>query len=240
MSPGSVLPAVAALLAVGVVLLAWRRPTRSRRPLHGPVAAAARRAGRGRLSRMLGPRGAGDRRAAELEWVEGLAAELSAGRDPVSALVAASAGSSRSSPAAATVCPHAVAAARSGADVAPALHVDGARSELVRGVAACWEVAAGSGAGLAASLVVLADAARETERVRHELRAGLAEPRATAVVLAALPALGLFLGSMLGAEPLRWLVGSRFGLLVLLAGLVLEGVGAWWAWRIAASLEAQL
>jgi tight adherence protein B len=186
---------------------------------------------------MLGPRGAGDRRAAELEWVEGLAAELSAGRDPVSALVAASAGSS---PAAATVCPHAVAAARSGADVAPALHVDGARSELVRGVAACWEVASGSGAGLAASLVVLADAARETERVRHELRAGLAEPRATAVVLAALPALGLFLGSMLGAEPLRWLVGSRLGLLVLLAGLVLEGAGAWWAWRIAASLEAQL
>jgi tight adherence protein B len=133
-----------------------------------------------------------------------------------------------------------VAAARAGADVGPALLADGARSETLRGVAACWEVASGSGAGLGASLTVLADAARETERVRRELQAGLAEPRATAVVLAMLPGLGLLLGSMLGADPLHWLLGSRLGPVVLVAGLALEAVGAWWAWRIAASLEAQL
>ena len=87
---------------------------------------------------------------------------------------------------------------------------------------------------------MLADAARETERVRRELQAGLAEPRATAVVLAALPALGLLLGSMLGADPVHWLLSSRLGVLVLVTGLALEAVGAWWAWRIASSLESQL
>jgi len=167
----------------------------------------------------------------ELAWVEALVAELSGGRDPASALVAASSATS--------TCPAAVAAARTGGDVAAALRTS-ARSPLARGVAACWEVAQGSGTGLAASLATLADAARETERVRAELRTGLAEPRATAVVLAALPLLGLLLGTALGAEPVDWLLGSVPGRIVLLAGLALEGLGAWWSWRITVSLEAAL
>ncbi len=167
----------------------------------------------------------------DLAWVEALVAELSGGRDPAAALVAASASNA--------VSPHAVAVARTGGDVAAALRRS-ARTPLVRGVAACWEVAQGSGAGLAASLATLADAARETERVRGELRAGLAEPRATALVLAALPALGIILGSALGADPLHWLLGSTPGRFVLAAGLVLEAVGTWWSWRITASLEAAL
>jgi tight adherence protein B len=101
-------------------------------------------------------------------------------------------------------------------------------------------VAQGSGTGLAASHATLADAARETERVRGELRAGLAEPRATALVLAALPVLGLILGTALGADPLHWLLGSAPGRLVLVAGLALEAVGTWWSWRITAALEAAL
>ncbi len=167
----------------------------------------------------------------ELAWVEALVAELSGGRDPAAALVAASASNA--------VSPPAVAVALTGGDVAAALRRS-ARTPLVRGVAACWEVAQGSGTGLAASLSTLADATRETERVRGELRAGLAEPRATALVLAALPALGLVLGSALGADPLHWLLGSTPGRLVLAAGLALEVVGTWWSWRITTSLEAAL
>jgi len=167
----------------------------------------------------------------ELAWVEALVAELGGGRDPASALVAASASAS--------ACPEAVAVARTGGDVAAALRAS-ARTPLTRGVAACWDVAQGSGTGLAASLATLADAARETERVRAELRTGLAEPRATAVVLAALPLLGLLLGTALGAEPVDWLLGSVPGRIVLLAGLALEGLGAWWSWRITVSLEAAL
>jgi tight adherence protein B len=209
----SYLPVLAALAA----LLAW--PPRVARPRW--VTTIVTRA------RMPARRDDPD----ELLWVETLVVELGGGRDPASALVAASA--------AAAVCPEAVAVARTGGDVAAALRTS-AGTPLARGVAACWEVAQGSGTGLATSLATLADAARETERVRAELRTGLAEPRATAVVLAALPLLGLLLGTALGADPVQWLLGSAPGRLVLLAGLALEAVGAWWSWRITVSLEAAL
>lgn len=177
-------------------------------------------------------RAAAVRRAAEGEWLDALAAELGAGRDPASALVAV--------PASASVCPRALAAARSGGDVARAMLGDGERSPTLRSTAACWEVASGSGAGLAASLVVLADSAREDERVRAELEAGVAEPRATALVLACLPAVGMALGAGLGAQPLAWLLGTPVGRAVLAAGLLLEAAGAVWAWRITTSLEEGL
>jgi tight adherence protein B len=180
------------------------------------------------------PGQAAARRAAELEWVESLVAELRAGSDPRSALVISAAATPR------PVVPAALAAARAGAEVADALTADAVASELLRGVAACWSVAEGSGAGLASALVSLADSARAAERVRRELHAGLAEPRATAMVLAGLPLLGLLLGTALGADPLSWLLGSSAGRVVLGLGLGLEVLGAWWAWRIATRLEAQL
>jgi tight adherence protein B len=181
------------------------------------------------------PVGAEVRRRAALEWVEALAAETRAGRDPLSAVVAAAAQLDRApDPVVA-----AAAAAAAGGDVAAALRAPGA-GDLLLAAAACWEVASGSGAGLAASLTALADAAREDERVRRELRTGLAEPRATALVLAALPAVGLLLGAALGADPLAWLLGSPPGAVVLASGIVLEALGALWSWRIVRSLEAAL
>lgn len=212
-------PAVVAALVVLVVLVLAPPPVRARPcavlpTLRRPTAEAARR------------------RAAELDWLDALAAELAAGGDPVWALARV--------PASAAVVPRAAAAAAAGADVVPALRGDATRSPTIAAVAACWEVAAETGAGLAASLAVLADAGRETERVRGELEAGLAEPRATAVVLACLPAVGLALGAMLGAEPLPWLVGTAPGRAVLAGGLALEVVGVAWSWRIARSLERSL
>ena len=184
-----------------------------------------------RVERPGRSRSAGGASAAELAWVEALVAELWAGRDPDAAVVVASSATS--------AFPEVAAVARAGGDVVAALRVS-ARSALSRGVAACWEVAHGSGTGLAASLTVLADAARDTERVRNELRAGVAEPRATAIVLATLPLLGVALGTALGAAPVPWLLGSAPGRVVLAAGLGLEAVGAWWSWRITVSLEAAL
>ena len=180
------------------------------------------------------PGQAATRRAAELEWTESLVAELRAGADPIGALVASASAAPR------PVVPCALAAARSSGNVAGALATDAASSELLRGVAACWAVAEGSGAGLSAALVSLTDSARAAERVRRELHAGLAEPRATALVLAGLPLLGLVMGTALGADPLAWLLGTVAGRAVLGLGVVFEAVGAWWAWRIASRLEAQL
>ena len=179
-------------------------------------------------------RGDGARRRLEaVEWVEALLAEVLAGSDARAALMAASASMPR-------VAPRAVAAARGSADIAAALASDGERSPLVASVSACWAVAAGTGAGLAASLATLADSARETERLHRELRAGLADPRATALVLAGLPVVGLGFGAMLGADPFAWLLGSPVGMCVLIVGLALEAVGSVWAWRIAVSCEALL
>jgi tight adherence protein B len=180
------------------------------------------------------PGGAAARRAAELEWVESVVAELRAGADPVGALVAAESAAPR------PVAPGAAVAVRSGADVATALERDAGASTLMRGVAACWSVAQGSGAGLAAALLSLADSARAAEAVRRELHAGLAEPRATALVLAALPLVGLAMGVALGADPLAWLLGTAAGNAVLAVGIALECAGAAWAWRIASRLEGEL
>lgn len=215
---------VAAASAVLLVLVLLPQPAR-------------RRSGARWLLRLpRRPRGRGsERRRAELEWVEALAGETRAGRDPASAVIAAG----PLAPGSPSVV-LATAAAGSGGDVASALRSDAAASDLVRAVAACWDVAHGSGAGLSASLTALADAARENERVRRDLQAGLAEPKATAWVLAGLPLVGLGLGASLGADPLAWLLGTGAGRLVLGAGLVLEGIGALWSWRIVTSLEADL
>lgn len=63
-------------------------------------------------------------------------------------------------------------------------------------------------------------------------RAGLAGPRATALVLAGLPVLGIALGQAMGAAPLRVLLGDGIGgaLLVIGVGLVIAGVA--WSDRI--------
>jgi len=201
-----------------------------------PSTSPVQRAGRRLLPPLQWQRRSGaERRRAELEWVEALAAETRAGRDPASAAVAAGS-AAPASPAVVL----ATAAAAGGGDVAAALRTEASASDLVRAVAACWEVAHGSGAGLSASLTALADAAREGERVRRDLRAGLAEPKATAFVLAALPLVGLGLGAGLGADPLSWLLGTAAGRLVLGVGLILEAVGALWSWRIVRALEADL
>jgi tight adherence protein B len=214
----------AAMLALGSVLVVvLLRPPRVHARALPSVRVPTWRPGR-----------AGARRAAELEWVESVVAELRAGADPVGALVAAESAAPR------PVAPGAAVAVRSGADVAVALERDAGSSALMRGVAACWSVAQGSGAGLAAALLSLADSARAAEAVRRELHAGLAEPRATALVLAALPLVGLAMGVALGADPLAWLLGTTAGNAVLALGMALECLGAWWAWRIAARLEAEL
>ncbi|MBZ9641326.1 type II secretion system F family protein, partial [Streptomyces sp. PSKA30] len=106
------------------------------------------------------------------------------------------------------------------------------------GPAACWRVAVDRGAGLAAGLDRLEAALRAERDQRAELRAQLAGSRSTAVMLAALPALGLLLGAALGADPLHVLLHTGAGLGCLLIGGVLESVGLWWALRIVKGAES--
>lgn len=125
-------------------------------------------------------------------------------------------------------------AARLGGDVPSALRVMSERpgGEPLASVAAGWEVASRSGAGLADVLERLAGVLRTDEDVRREVAANLAAPRATATMLAVLPVFGIGLGTALGADPLGVLLGTLPGALCLCAGSVLAVAGLFWVERI--------
>ncbi|MFJ9818803.1 type II secretion system F family protein [Streptomyces sp. NPDC101151] len=206
----SLIPVVAG--AAGVPVL--RRTRLARR---------ARRAREGRADAVIGLCGA-------------LAGEVRAGRQPGEALLRAARDSGGLGDAQVAV----VAAARFGGDAPGALAVAARQpgAEGLLGLAACWRVAVDQGAGLAAGLDRLEAALRAERDQRADLRAQLAGARATALLLAALPVLGLLLGSAMGADPLRVLLHSGAGLGCLVAGAVFEGAGMWWAARIVRGAEA--
>ncbi|MGW0281585.1 type II secretion system F family protein [Streptomyces sp. NPDC003236] len=188
-----------------------------------------------RLARMAGR--ARERRVnAVIGLCGALAGEVRAGRQPGEALLRAA----RDSGGLGEAQDGVVAAARFGGDVAGALAVAARQpgAEGLLGLAACWRVAVDRGAGLADGLDRLDGALRAERDQRADLRAQLSGARATALLLAALPALGLLLGSAMGADPLRVLLHSGAGLGCLVAGAVFEGAGVWWAGRIVRGAEA--
>ena len=60
----------------------------------------------------------------------------------------------------------------------------------------------------------------------------LASTKATVVVLAGLPIMGLGMGLLLGADSISWLLGSTTGRVCLFFGLGLELVGWLWIKRL--------
>ncbi|MFE5208390.1 type II secretion system F family protein [Streptomyces sp. NPDC056600] len=193
-----------------------------------------------RVRRASGVRAEHDRRAeAVIALCGALAGEVRAGRQPGEALtlVLSEEGGGVLDRALAP----AVAAARFGGDVATALMGAACApgAEGLRGLAACWRVAVDRGAGLADGLERL-DAALRSERDRRaDLRSQLAGARATTVMLAGLPALGLLLGTAMGAGPLRILLHTGPGLGCLAVGGGLEAAGLWWASRIVRGAEVE-
>jgi tight adherence protein B len=165
-----------------------------------------------------------------------LAGEVRSGRQPGEALLRAAHDCGGLGDAQAAV----LAAARFGGDVPEALAVAARQpgAEGLRGLAACWRVAVDQGAGLAAGLDRLEGALRAERDQRADLRAQLAGSRSTAVMLAGLPALGLLLGTALGAGPLHVLLHTGAGLGCLVTGAALEGLGMWWVTRIVRGAEA--
>ncbi|MFI9648787.1 type II secretion system F family protein [Streptomyces sp. NPDC052040] len=165
-----------------------------------------------------------------------LVGEVRTGRQPGDALLRAARDSGGLGEARAAV----LAAARFGGDVPGALAAAARQpgADGLSGLAACWRVAVDRGAGLAAGLDRLEAALRAERDQRADLRAQLAGAWSTAVLLAGLPALGLLLGTALGAHPLRVLLHTGAGLACLMTGGVLEGAGLWWALRIVRGAEA--
>ncbi|MFF4278793.1 type II secretion system F family protein [Streptomyces kronopolitis] len=175
-----------------------------------------------------------DRRAAAvITLCTAVAGELRAGRQPAQALLAAGA------PGLGAAGSDVTAAARYGGDVLRALRAAGRLpgAEGLIGMAACWQVAVEGGAGLACGLERIASGLRAQREQRDELRAQLAGPRATALMLALLPVGVLLMGSALGADPLRVLLHTPAGWGCLVIGGLLEWGGVVWTARIVAAAE---
>jgi tight adherence protein B len=89
-----------------------------------------------------------------------------------------------------------------------------------------------TGCSLAGVLGAVEDDLRARRRHREELRAATAGPGASALVLAGLPALGLAMGSGVGADPWRVLTTTGTGQALLVAGVALELAGLGWSRRL--------
>ncbi|RLV48279.1 hypothetical protein D9V37_19740 [Nocardioides mangrovicus] len=164
-------------------------------------------------------------------FCEAVAAELAAGSPAGQALQVAA----DETPGLASLA----TAADLGADVPAAMRAlaeQPGRHDL-RVVAAAWQVALRSGGGLADPLQRAAVAVRERRRTARLVQAELAPARATAWLMAALPAVFLMAGSGLGGHPLSFLLGTPLGLGCAGTGLLLSYLGLAWLERIAATVE---
>lgn len=100
-------------------------------------------------------------------------------------------------------------------------------------------VAAATGAPVAVLLRRVCDTLGDAARSDDELNVALAGPRSTAVLLAALPAVGIALGALSGAGSFGWLFADRGGRVVCCAGVLLDAAGVLWTQRILDRAEAR-
>lgn len=102
-----------------------------------------------------------------------------------------------------------------------------------RRIAAVWSVAERRGIALAGLLDTARADLVTRESFSRRAEAGLAGARSTAMVLAALPLVGIAFGELMGATPLRILTGGGIGQILLLAGIIFDCSGLAWSERIA-------
>lgn len=132
--------------------------------------------------------------------------------------------------------------ARSGDDAADAVAARRAAGvELVaaieagagawREAAAAWQVAATVGAPLARSLRSIGEALREAEQTRDDIRVALAEPAATARLVAWLPLVAVALALLLGFDVVGTLL-NPIGAVCLVGGVVLMLAARRWTRRL--------
>lgn len=170
-------------------------------------------------------------RAFLVETCEAISAELAAGLAPADALGRAA----RDWPLLET----AARTAATGGSVPDALRAESvvAGAADLRVAAAAWQVASRTGHGLADALDRVATDLRAADRTRRVVVGELASARATARLVAVLPAVALLMGSTTGADPWAFLFGEPLGLVCLAAGLSCAVAGLAWIEAIATGVE---
>lgn len=162
-----------------------------------------------------------------------MVAELRAGAHPASAAEAAAVDAQ---PSAATAMRAIAAAARLDGDLDRALAAsrtaNPTTAHVLNQVARAWVLAQRHGLPLAEVLDAVRGDLETRRRFARQVLARMAGPRATATILALLPAIGLALGEAMGAHPLRVLTATPSGQLLLLVGVALACAGVAWSARI--------
>ncbi len=164
--------------------------------------------------------------------LETLAGELRVGAHPVRAFAVAA---GESGGAIGTALRSVAARAGLGADVGAGLReLAGSTSVPAQWerLAVCWQLAADHGLAMAALIRTAHRDIVERQRFTARVDAGLAGARATAVILAGLPLLGILLGELIGAHPVGFLLGGGAGGWLLVVGAALVCLGLAWADRI--------
>jgi len=168
----------------------------------------------------------GQAMAAALEVLVG---ELRVGAHPLAAFTSTAAESTGATAAALRAVS---SRALLGADVGEGMRVAARTSpvpEQWHRLAVFWDLAAQHGLALCPLMRAAHRDIVERQRFADRMRAALAGARATAAILAALPALGVLLGQLIGADPIRFLLGGGLGGALLAVGVGLICVGITWA-----------
>lgn len=115
-------------------------------------------------------------------------------------------------------------------DVAVALEADSVHAglEVLADVALIYRICARTGAPITESLMRIICTVRNAQMRKRTMAQETASTKATVVVLAALPILGVMMGFGLGMNPLTWFVHSALGALCFVCGISLEILG--WLW----------
>lgn len=161
-----------------------------------------------------------------------LVGELRVGAHPVAAIgIAAKESCGRVSQSLSAVAARAVL----GADVAAGLRAEAQRSTSPghwEWLAVCWDLAQAHGLAIATLMQAAQRDIVERKRFHARVEAGMAGARATAVILAGLPILGVLLGQSIGADPLTFLFSGGEGGWLLVVGSGLTCCGLLWSDRI--------
>jgi tight adherence protein B len=155
-------------------------------------------------------------------------AELRSGRPVERAVQAASAAAGDEH------CARALSLAVRSPTVAPAPAPTGPPGDALAAVSRAVVLSSRTGCSLAAVVGAVEDDVRARMGHARELRTATAGPRASALLLAGLPLLGLLMGSGVGADPWHVLTGTAAGHALLVCGAGLEGAGLLWSGRLVA------
>jgi len=161
-----------------------------------------------------------------------LAAELRAGLPPGAALASAASELATLGPRLARAATAVVRGALLGDELALAGTAEACPRLMV--IAAVCAAGEATGAGIADALDRVGRGFAHDDESRAELAALAAGPRATAVVLAGLPAVAVALGTALGLAPMRILFHTALGAALVLVAALLELAGVLWVRRITA------